>query len=283
MLARVLEYAKHYGLGSTLTYTLGRFPQVRGSYGVAVGAMQRLGAVPGMQPHSGETCFGGQLPATITAAMHANSAAFDLTLPAAMVQALAAYCATAPRKDWGTLRTVPVEAIRAGRLPDGSPVFVADVVGVDMNTTALQLARDPVLLAAVTRYLGYAPIGAQVRILHSPVVDAPFEARRLVQTVDYHFDVQAYNFVYANFYLTDVTVDSGAHQMVIGSHADKPAKWLFSSARRSEREILQHYGEQRVKTIIGPAGTGFLQDSSCYHRVLAPKTRERLMLHVRYY
>jgi hypothetical protein len=139
------------------------------------------------------------------------------------------------------------------------------------------------LLAAVTEYLGYSPIGVHTRILHSPVVDGPIGARRSVQTIDYHFDVHSYNFVYANFYLTDVEVTSGAHEMVLGSHVDKPTNWLFGTARRTDDEILAYYGPHRVKTIVGPAGTGFLQDSSCYHRVLAPSSRERLMLHIRYY
>ena len=283
MFARVLERTRRVGLGPVLTYALGRFPQVRGSYGTAMGLLQRLGAVQGLSAHHDQSCFHGISAPAIVADLELQAGAFGLTLPPEILNALVAFCASARRKDWGSQRTVPLDAIREGRLPDGTPVFVADVVGADLNTAALQVTRDPVLLAAVTGYLGYAPVGAHTRILHSPVVDAPYEARRNVQTVDYHFDVHGYNFVYANFYLSDVELNAGAHEMVLGSHADKPAKWLFGSARRTDQEILDYYGPERIKTITGPAGTGFVQDSSCYHRVLAPVSQERLMLHIRYY
>lgn len=283
MFARVLERTRRVGLGPVLTYALGRFPQVRGTYGSAMGVLQQLGAVPGLSAHHGESCFRGVSAATIVADLKREAGAFGLNLPPDILAALIDFCASARRKDWGSQRTVPLDAIQDGRLPDGTPVFVADVVGADLNTAVLQVTRDPVLIAAVTQYLGYAPIGAHPRILHSPVVDAPYEARRNVQTVDYHFDVYGYNFVYANFYLSDVQASSGAHEMALGSHADKPAKWLFGSARRTDSEILDYYGPERIKTIVGPAGTGFVQDSSCYHRVLAPVSQERLMLHIRYY
>jgi hypothetical protein len=45
MFACVLERTRRVGLGPMLTYALGRFPQVRGSYGAAMGLLQRLDAV----------------------------------------------------------------------------------------------------------------------------------------------------------------------------------------------------------------------------------------------
>jgi hypothetical protein len=71
--------------------------------------------------------------------------------------------------------------------------------------------------------------------------------------------------------------------MVLGSHSEKPAGWLFGSARRSDDEIGAHYAPDRVQVIEGGPGQGFLQDSSCYHKALAPKEADRLMLHIRYY
>lgn len=95
--------------------------------------------------------------------------------------------------------------------------------------------------------------------------------------------MHAYNFVYVNIYLVDVDEHGGAHVMVLGSHDDKPTRWLLGSARRGDASIEVHYGQERIRTIVGPAGTGFIQDSSCYHKVLAPRDRDRIMLHIRYY
>ena len=123
-----------------------------------------------------------------------------------------------------------------------------------------------------------------MRVLKSFVSSATDDERRAAsQTIDYHFDIHSYSFGYANFYLSDVYADSGAHVMVLGSHRDKPVPWLFDSSRRSDAEIEAHYPASRIRTITGPAGLGFLQDSSCYHKVLVPRHRNRTMLHVRYY
>ena len=87
----------------------------------------------------------------------------------------------------------------------------------------------------------------------------------------------------AEVVLVDVDAGVGAHVMVLGSHQDKPFRWVLGSARRADPSIEVHYGPERIKTITGPAGTGFIQDSSCYHKVLAPKAADRIMLHLRYY
>ncbi|HET8937301.1 MAG TPA: hypothetical protein VFN67_27855 [Polyangiales bacterium] len=59
------------------------------------------------------------------------------------MNALGAFCASARRTSGAPRRTVLLEAIQEGRLPDGTPVFVADLVGADLNTAALQVTRDP--------------------------------------------------------------------------------------------------------------------------------------------
>jgi hypothetical protein len=58
---------------------------------------------------------------------------------------------------------------------------------------------------------------------------------------------------------------------------------LYGSARATDEQIYRMYPKEQVVSIVGDAGTGFVQDSSCYHKVLSPKTNDRLMLHLRYY
>ena len=270
------------GLRGTLVYTLGRFHQVREAYGERVGLAQRYGAVPGLSPVEGSaTMFSGD------AEMHArsiarDSAAFGFRLPDGIIAGLRKHAEGARIKDWSSQEFFsPAEVVDGRR--NGKPVFVADVMDTEVVPEAIKVARDPLVLDVVSRHMRYTPVGVHIRMLRSFVVDAPIEERRKTQTVDYHFDVHGYNFVYANFYLCDVDTDRGAHEMVLGSHRDKPFRWLLGSARKSDEEIIAHYPAAKIKTILGPAGTGFIQDSSCYHRVLAPKTKERLMLHLRYY
>lgn len=71
--------------------------------------------------------------------------------------------------------------------------------------------------------------------------------------------------------------------MVRGSHTRKPLTWLIGSARKSDAQIASRYTSSDVLTIEGPAGTGFLEDTSCYHKALPPLERMRLLLQIRYH
>jgi hypothetical protein len=71
--------------------------------------------------------------------------------------------------------------------------------------------------------------------------------------------------------------------MVSGSHRSKPITWLFGSARNTDEAIESYYGKDNVVTLEGDPGTGFIEDTSCYHKALAPETADRLLLQVRYH
>jgi hypothetical protein len=170
-----------------------------------------------------------------------------------------------------------------GRLPNGELAILADVLDSERHEAVRAVANEPRVVAIVSRYLGYVP-RVRTRLIWSFVCDAPPDRRlREGQTVDYHFDVESYNFIYANYYLSDVDAESGAHTMIVGSHEEKPFGWLLGPATKPESMIRRHYGAEREIVLTGPAGYGFIQDASCYHRALPPRTRDRLMLQVRYY
>ncbi len=97
----------------------------------------------------------------------------------------------------------------------------------------------------------------------------------------FHFDVHALNFIYVFFYLTDVDSQSGAHELIPGSHRKKKLAHLLSGARKSDAEIHDYYGG-RSTVISGAAGSGFIEDTSCFHRALPPIARPRLALQIRY-
>lgn len=100
--------------------------------------------------------------------------------------------------------------------------------------------------------------------------------------IDYHCDVGGLNFVYASFYITDTDRHSGAHVMMRRSHNDKPLRMLLRSAVASQEDVHKRYGVDNELIIEGPAGTGFVQDTSCYHRATPPTAGDRLMLAVRF-
>jgi hypothetical protein len=83
--------------------------------------------------------------------------------------------------------------------------------------------------------------------------------------------------------LTDASAEAGAHVMVLGSQKSKPVGWLFGPARQTDQAIEKHYGKEKVVCLEGAAGTGFIEDTSCFHKALAPVSGERLLLQLRYH
>ena len=174
--------------------------------------------------------------------------------------------------------------VRAGRLPNGEHAILSVVMGAERHPLVRRIAEDAQVNEIVRRNLGYWPASRDVRLMWSFVSDCSDDTRRAAtQTINYHFDVHHFSFVYANYYLLDTDARSGAHAMILGSHRDKPTRWLLRSARQSDAAIQAHYGKARELVIEGRAGYGFMQDASCYHKALAPVDGERLLLQIRYW
>ena len=91
-------------------------------------------------------------------------------------------------------------------------------------------------------------------------------------------------FVYIFFYLTDCDRNSGAHQLIRGSHLNKKFfKHLIGSAKQKKEELEKDYSINDFIVIEGSAGHGFIEDTSCYHRALKPVNKPRLSLQFRYH
>ena len=106
--------------------------------------------------------------------------------------------------------------------------------------------------------------------------------RAASQIIDWHYDVDGMNFGYANFYVSDTTALTGAHVLIEGSSRRKKLRSLLGGARLSNHEAFGIYDRDCERTIVGPAGSGFLEDASCYHKALARRAGDRLMLQLRY-
>jgi len=156
-----------------------------------------------------------------------------------------------------------------------------------MDSSKLEMVRaiagDEFLFTAASLFLGYRPRKVSSWLFWSLANQLTDDQRReAAQTIDYHYDVDGFNFLYANFYLLDTTAKNGAHALIAGSSRRKRLGHLLGSARLSDSAALQAYGRESERTIEGPAGFGFLEDASCYHKALPPETGDRLMLQLRY-
>lgn len=145
------------------------------------------------------------------------------------------------------------------------------------------IASDAYLYEAASLFLGYRPRQVSSWLFWSLANRLSAEQRRQAsQTIDYHYDVDGFNFMYANFYLLDTTARTGAHALIAASSRHKRLGHLLGSARLGDAEALQTYGRNSECTLEGPAGFGFLEDASCYHKAPPPEDGDRLMLQLRY-
>ena len=95
----------------------------------------------------------------------------------------------------------------------------------------------------------------------------------------FHFDLYAWRSLSSFFYLTDVDENAGPHVCVLGTHRRKAMRHQFSSSRwREDAEIEKVYGRGNLRTFLGTAGTGFLEDPTCFHKAVAPARAPRLIL-----
>jgi hypothetical protein len=171
-----------------------------------------------------------------------------------------------------------------GIASDGRPMPIGGVSDPARCPAVQKVVNDPILRSIVRKYLGHEPRKITTILDWSFASSMSDEERRRLKhgVIDYHYDVAGYDFVYASFYITDTDRYSGAHVMMKRSHKWKPLRMLLGSARASQEAVYEQFGRENEITIEGPAGTGFVQDTSCYHRASPPTRGDRLMLAIRF-
>ena len=166
---------------------------------------------------------------------------------------------------------------------NNKPCCLLKLTNVELNKLANNISRDKYLLNLVNNYLGYIN-KIESKVQWSTVCNTTNDWREENgQTVTYHYDVYDLNFVYVFFYLTDCNVSSGAHQIIKGSHVKKNFfTHLVGSVKQTEKDLKQYFIEDKFITIEGQKGSGFIEDTSCFHRALPPLDKPRLTLQIRY-
>lgn len=151
-----------------------------------------------------------------------------------------------------------------------------------LNCLAIQnIAKDQKLLAVARSYFGAEPIVSGTRLWWLFVNKTEYDLN--TGAYFFHYDLDDYKCLKVFFYLTDVTRSNGSHVYVRGSHRKKKLKHLLSAFKlRSDRELIEYYGKERLVRIDGKAGTGFLEDVACFHKATPPQHSNRLMLQVQF-
>lgn len=182
-----------------------------------------------------------------------------------------------------------------------------DAVPMDVNVAAydsaapktclplMMLANHPQILARVTKLLGALPTIDNVGAWWS--LPGRSEAR---DAQLFHIDRVCYRFVKLFIYLTDVDMDSGPHVYVAGSHLHMQTRRrleemkkagakdfprfaaMYQNVRKSDRDVFDFFGDDKVHRLTGPAGSSFLVNVGGYHKGELPKTRSRLIFECTY-
>ncbi len=166
----------------------------------------------------------------------------------------------------------------------GKPIRLGSYFGADTCPAIKKLERDPGLLAIAAKFLGSAPVHVATELWWSfPVSGTPMEQLKAAQV--FHYDLDDYRFIKFFFYLTDVDFLSGPHVLLRGSHKNKKLSHQLLGVRcasKDDNEIIECYGAQNLVTLCGPAGFGFAEDSTCFHKGTLPTEKERLLLQIEF-
>jgi hypothetical protein len=219
-------------------------------------------------------------------AIREEAVCFGLQLPARVVAEIEAFGRSEPLHTRADPNgpTFLYSEVKRGYAADGRPTPLGGIRDPIRCPAVREVVSDPTLRAIVREYLGYEPRHVFTILNWSFEADFTDAERRALRhhVIDYHYDVGGYNFVYANFYIVDTNRYSGAHAMIKRSHNRKPLRMLLGPAVQPADEVRRQFGAENEIVIEGPAGMGFVQDASCFHRATPATRGDRLMLAIRF-
>jgi ectoine hydroxylase-related dioxygenase (phytanoyl-CoA dioxygenase family) len=141
-----------------------------------------------------------------------------------------------------------------------------------------ELVSDPSIIAVAQNYLKSKPIFTGIVMRWSPAIKNTPDSEA---AQEFHWDMERIKWIRFFIYLTDVTVDSGPHCFIKGTHRTGaiPEDLLRQGYVRQKDEILlQRYGNEAYLEFTGPRGTIVAEDSRGWHKGKPPRKGDRLLL-----
>lgn len=233
-----------------------------------------------------ETLFPAIDRSRFVSELRKNGAAFGLTLPAEMVEAIHQYAANTPcYADRTPSLGFRLNQRSAANAAIGKPILVAQYFNSASASPDIgRLVDDPMLQAIACEFLESTPTFVGANLWWTFPVDA-LDADREQHAHLFHRDVDDFRFFKFFFYLTDVVADDGGHVCVIGSHHRPPQARLgdqWKIRRYTDLEIGDQFSADDIREICGPAGTGFAENTLCVHKGRTPTTHPRLLLQLQF-
>jgi hypothetical protein len=167
------------------------------------------------------------------------------------------------------------------------PLLKAGYLNYHEDCKAFQdIKQDPYLVDIASQYLGHPAVYLRGELAW----DFPGQtswAEKVQNARVFHCDINDYKTIKFFFYLTAVTSAEGAHIYIKGTHRQRGVyhQWIGQSiASIPDETLVNHYGQDRVQVVTGPAGYGFVGDPYCLHKGTAPDGEQeaRLLLQLEY-
>ena len=109
--------------------------------------------------------------------------------------------------------------VNSYNLKNDKPCCVLYLTDPKINDLSYKIARDKNLLRIAKSQIGRVS-KIETLVQWSPVCNSNLEWRNKQQTIDFHYDSHGLN-LYIFFYFSDCNKETGAHEMIIGSHSKK--------------------------------------------------------------
>ena len=164
------------------------------------------------------------------------------------------------------------------------PFYVARYFNISSWSEILQLANDPKLRTIANNYIGKEAKYTGASLFWT------FPVRGASQDFDqqkfshFHYDVDDLAGLRFCFYLTDVDDENGPHLYIRGSYVKKSLLQVANLFTRIQpvEKLRKFYGADKFVTIMGNSGTGFIEDTFCFHKGIVPQHKPRLLLQLHF-
>lgn len=222
---------------------------------------------------------------TIVSGIRTDSYAPGINLPQAVIQEILDYAQSAPcYADRNSAANFYYREKEQTEISLGRKIRLGSYFHAQGCAAVRKLENDPTILAIAAKYLGAPPVHIASELWWSfPVEGTPMEQLKAAQV--FHYDLDDYRFIKFFFYLTDVDLSNGPHVLIRGTHKNKKLSHQLLGVRcasKPDEDIVNCYGAENLVTVCGPAGLGFAEDATCFHKGTLPTQKERLLLQIEF-
>lgn len=213
-----------------------------------------------------------EIPTAVKAVQQNGFYVFDKTVDHDFVSSIRAFAEIAPcqARGFDSPRGVyPRSAPQAGR-------YDFDEQTALQCTEVQEFVSDPAMVAIAREYLGQ-PVLLDEMAFWWTTTQRSDMANQNAQL--FHQDRNRLSFLKFFMYLTDVTLDSGPHVVLRGSHRSIPPS-LRSDGRKDDEAVISAGLGSDIREITGPAGSLMVVDTIGLHKGKTPIASDRLAIEI---